>query len=205
MIDRLLIILSGAVALMALAGVMLVQWQASENYARLATEMAGLRQQIGSGPEAAAVAAATVDPEALAAIEQRLAAIEAQPVAGFVPFSPEAEMPMMAAQGFGATTPEPLQPSALASGPAPINPDLPTEDCIPADIRFMALPGEAVPICQTEAVVSVSAITAMDVTVDGVGPIAVGGFTRIPATPCTIMVFSADPAGFSEMRVTCQQ
>jgi len=39
--------------------------------------------------------------------------------------------------------------------------------------------------------------------VEGAGPVAAGGFAQLPAQGCTVMVFTADAAGFAEMRVSC--
>jgi hypothetical protein len=85
-----------------------------------------------------------------------------------------------------------------------IDPSWPTEDCIPTNTRFIAMVGEPYPICQSPAVLRLSAITADSVVVEGGGVIGTSGIGAIPGTSCTAMVLSADADGFAEMRVTCQ-
>ena len=49
----------------------------------------------------------------------------------------------------------------------------------------------------------VGQITADAVEIDGAGMVVETGFGSLVGTSCTIMVFSADEAGFAEVRVTC--
>ena len=56
---------------------------------------------------------------------------------------------------------------------------------------------------QSREQVQVGMITADTVDVVGAGTIVETGFGALAGTTCTIMVFSADSAGFAEMRVSC--
>jgi outer membrane biosynthesis protein TonB len=81
--------------------------------------------------------------------------------------------------------------------------DEPTSDCIPIETRFLALTGEAYPICRTPEVIKLTNITADSVTTDNGANVVEGGFTRLAFGNCTLLVISADIEGFAEMRVTC--
>ena len=67
----------------------------------------------------------------------------------------------------------------------------------------MVTPNETFPICQSKAVIKTGMITADTVDIDGIGQVVETGFGNIAGTSCTVMVFSADEAGFAEVRVTC--
>ena len=67
----------------------------------------------------------------------------------------------------------------------------------------MAQSGDSFPICKTSAVVKVSAVSEGSAIVEGAGAVTAGGFANLPVQGCTIMVFTADAAGFAEMRVSC--
>jgi hypothetical protein len=87
--------------------------------------------------------------------------------------------------------------------PAAIVADGPTKDCIPLGTRFMGQSGDSFPICKTKMVVKVAAVSDGVTTISGAGDIATGAFGTL-AKGCNVMVFSSDPSGFAEMRVTCQ-
>jgi hypothetical protein len=108
-----------------------------------------------------------------------------------------------AQQAATAAAPATLTPGDAPATAAEIDPNLPTTDCIPLGTRFMVTPGESYPICQSKAVVKTGMITADTVSIDGIGQVVETGFGNIAGTSCTVMVFSADEAGFAEMRVTC--
>jgi hypothetical protein len=95
--------------------------------------------------------------------------------------------------------------NASSQGPAPaaIVADGPTKDCIPLGTRFMGQSGDSFPICKTKLVVKVAAVADGVTTIGGAGDIATGAFGTL-AKGCNVMVFSSDPSGFAEMRVTCQ-
>ena len=69
--------------------------------------------------------------------------------------------------------------------------------------RFMASTGDEMAICQTPVKIRVSAITDDNVLIDGTGVITETAFKPL-LTNCMLTVFSADGAGFAEMRVSCQ-
>ena len=84
-----------------------------------------------------------------------------------------------------------------------VDPDWPTENCIPIGTRFMASVGDELPICQSPVVIVVNAVTDDNVLVEGTGLITETAFKTIPGSNCRLTVFSADAAGFTEMRVGC--
>jgi hypothetical protein len=67
----------------------------------------------------------------------------------------------------------------------------------------MTQTGDSFPICKTNVVVNVSSVTEGSAIVEGAGAVAAGGFANLAAQGCTVMVFTADAAGFAEMRVSC--
>jgi hypothetical protein len=102
-----------------------------------------------------------------------------------------------------AATDSGVAPGDEAAKPVAIDPKLPTTDCIPLGTRFMVTPNETYPLCQSKQQVKVGMITGETVEVIGAGTIVETGFGAIAGSTCTVMVFSADAAGFAEMRVTC--
>lgn len=191
LIDRVIPFLAAGVALLALAGAVVVQLNADARSRALMTEISDLREMLGQiGVRTEALARAQDDGTAagLLALQDRMTGLEEQ-VAGAV----------TAAQASPS-------PPAAADADAPvaeIDPNLPTTDCIPLGTRFVALPDESYPLCQSPTVLKVGAITGETVLVEGAGPIVETGFGKIAGTDCTVMVFSADVEGFAEMRVTC--
>ena len=191
LIDRVIPFLAAGVALLALAGAVVVQLNADARSRALMTEIADLREMLGQiGVRTEALARAQDDGTAagLLALQDRMTGLEAQ-VAGAVTAA-QATPPLPAAADAGAPVAE-------------IDPNLPTTDCIPLGTRFVALPDESYPLCQSPTVLKVGAITGETVLVEGAGPIVETGFGKIAGTDCTVMVFSADVEGFAEMRVTC--
>ena len=92
------------------------------------------------------------------------------------------------------------QPTAT---PAAVVANGPTKDCIPLGTRFMGQGGDSFPICKTKLVLKVAAVTDGLATITGAGDVAAGA--TVPYDKgCMLAVFSADPSGFAEMRVTCQ-
>ena len=50
---------------------------------------------------------------------------------------------------------------------------------------------------------TIAAVSEGSAIVEGTGPVAAGGVANLPVQGCTVMVFTADSAGFAEMRVSC--
>lgn len=188
------ILVSYAAALAALVALALAIYLEMQNRARtdgIVAELASLRAAI-EAIETRSPAAAEPQPldfpindgtiDALIALQKRIAALE--DAAASAP-TPAAALP----------DPGPLGATELA--------DSPTEDCIPIDTRFVALPGEAYPICRTPEVITLATVTADSVTTDAGANVVEGGFTRLGFGSCTLLVISADVEGFAELRVTC--
>lgn len=195
LMDRAIPFLAALVGLIALAAAVLVQMSMTTRLERVSGEIAALRasleQQQALAPvasdESQQLAAAT----AVAALERRLAALEE---AAAQPAAPVAPTAMQGSGPYG---------TAIGSGPAAIDPSWPTTDCIPLGTRFMASLGDELAICQSPVVVKVLAITNDNVMVDGAGVITKTAFKPIPGSNCQLTVYSADEAGFAEMRVSC--
>jgi hypothetical protein len=189
LIDRVIPFLAAGVGLIALAGAVLVQVNGEARNTALAAQIADLREmveRIGVRTEALSMAQDDGTAAGLLALQDRMAGLEAQ-------------VATAAATATAAPTAEAEAPAAVAE----IDPNLPTTDCIPLGTRFVALPDESYPLCQSATVLKVGAITGDTVMVEGAGPIVETGFGKIVGTECTVMVFSADIEGFAEMRVNC--
>lgn len=201
LIDRLIPFLAALVALVAIAGMITVEINSRAARAELSDQLADLRASMGQGA-AAAPANAVLSPD----VEARLSAL-ADRIAGMEGNIETLQSATTASAGLSPDT-------ALASAPADtaapagtetaaIDPSLPTTDCIPLGTRFIVTPGETYPLCQSKSVIKVGSITADTVEVQGAGAIVKTGFATLMGTKCTVMVFSADPSGFGELRVTC--
>ena len=191
LIGRLIPFLAAAVALIALAGVVVIELNAQQRAEAVSQELARIRLTIDlltQRRDTEAVAAGNGFADGLLALQARMVALEESLEAGAV-------NPQQA-----ASNPETATASATAEA---LDPNLPTEDCIPLGTRFMAVTGDSYPICQSPVVVRVTGITADNVVVEGAGVITETGFANIAGTNCTLLVFSADIEGFAEMRVTC--
>jgi hypothetical protein len=189
LIDRVIPFLAAGVGLIALAGAVLVQVNGEARNTALAAQIVDLREmveRIGVRTEALSMAQDDGTAAGLLALQDRMAGLEAQ-------------VATAAATATAAPTAEAEAPAAVAE----IDPNLPTTDCIPLGTRFVALPDESYPLCQSATVLKVGAITGDTVMVEGAGPIVETGFGKIVGTECTVMVFSADIEGFAEMRVNC--
>lgn len=189
LIDRVIPFLAAGVGLIALAGAVLVQMNGEARNTALAAQIADLREmveRIGVRTEALAMAQDDGTAAGLLALQDRMSGLEEQvaTAAATAPLAPAAETET---------------PVAVAE----VDPNLPTTDCIPLGTRFVALPDESYPLCQSPTVLKVGAITGDTVMVEGAGPIVETGFGKIVGTECTVMVFSADIEGFAEMRVNC--
>lgn len=214
--DRLIALLAALVGLIALGGALLVHNSATATAQRQATQIAELRDALEAVPANAPVPAQpapvtsvvpdTRTAETVAALERRIALLESTASAQATELAAaRAALDARAA----VTTPAPVtetaaaEPSSLPTTPAAYAADGPTEDCIPLGTRFMSQSGDSFPICKTSVVVNVSAVSEGSAIVEGAGAVAAGGFANLPAQGCTIMVFTADAAGFAEMRVSC--
>ncbi|MDP3315854.1 MAG: hypothetical protein Q8M47_07285 [Devosia sp.] len=198
LIDRVIPFLAAFVGLIALAGAVTAQLSAEARTQAVATEIAAMRSSIDALAQGtAALPAPAADDgtaEGLLALQDRMARLESdwqvqKDLALTLLTSPAAD-PAAA-------------PADVPAQAAAIDPDLPTTDCIPLGTRFMVTPNETYPLCQSREQVQVGMITADTVDVIGAGTIVETGFGALAGTTCTIMVFSADAAGFAEMRVSC--
>jgi len=190
LIDRLIPFLAALVGLIALAGAVVVQMSAEARTQAVRTEIAGIRASLEALAQQAALAGPADDgtAEGLLALQDRMNRLESD---------------WQARQAAGAPAVIPDATPAEQPAQAAIDPNLPTEDCIPLGTRFMVTPNETYPLCQSSQQLKVGMITDDIVEVTGAGPIVETGFGAIAGSTCTVMVFSADGAGFAELRVTC--
>ncbi|HQZ12767.1 MAG TPA: hypothetical protein PK286_07745 [Devosia sp.] len=195
--DRIIPFLAAGVGLVALAGAVLVQVNADARTKQMAGEMAGLRATIEQLTDQAKAAVAPANDgaiDAMLALQDRMNRLEAA--------WDERPTQTAAAPGSGGGIANAFATS-LGGQPAAVDPSWPTTDCIPMGTRFMASLGDEMAICETPVKVKISAITDDNVLVDGTGVITETAFRSLAGTNCTLTVFSADAAGFAEMRVSC--
>lgn len=191
LVDRIIPFLAAVVGLVALAGAVSVQLSTDAKTAAVTAAMAELRSSVDAlGQQTAALAAPADDGTAagLLALQDRMTKLQGEW---------DAQKTALAATQVAAPA------AAAATTTAEIDPNLPTTDCIPLGTRFMVLPDDSYPICQSKAVIKTGAITADTIYFDGAGAVVETGFGSLPGTSCTVMVFQADEAGFGEVRVTC--
>jgi hypothetical protein len=197
LIDRVIPFLAAFVGLIALAGAVTVQLGSQVRTQAVTAEIAAMRASIDALVQGTASlptsGAEDGTAEGLLALQDRMDQLETD-------WQAQKELALTL----------PATPAALDAAPddepaqaAAIDPDLPTTDCIPLGTRFMVTPNETYPLCQSREQVQVGMITADTVDVVGAGTIVETGFGALAGTTCTIMVFSADSAGFAEMRVSC--
>lgn len=196
LMDRAIPFLAAFVGLVALVGAVLVQANTNarsqfvlDEIATVRGEVAALAEQLELG---LASAPAPVEEDngvidAMLALQDRMDALE----------TAWDERPVETADGGGSGG------FTTAEGEALVDPEWPTENCIPIGTRFMAGVGDELPICQSPVVVAVTAITDDNVLVEDTGLITETAFKTIPGSNCRLTVFSADAAGFAEMRVGC--
>ena len=216
--DRLIALLSALVGLIALGGALLVHNSATANMQRQATEIAALKDAVASAEPVAIPAAVESAPsrpaentetvETIAALERRIASLEQTSNTQAIELA-AARAALDARADLTISAPV-TEVAIVEPGPAPTSETAsalaaggPTTDCIPLGTRFMAQSGDSFPICKTQVVIDVSAVTDGSAIVTGAGPIAAGGFGNLPVQGCTLMVFTADTSGFAEMRVSC--
>ena len=214
--DRLIALLAALVGLIALGGALLVHNSATATMQRQATEIAALKESLkGAAPapapvQTAASASVSTEPdtktaETIAALESRIASLEKTSSTQAIELAAaraalDARVDVSSAPATEVAAAE--QPDSSAT-PAAFSADGPTTDCIPLGTRFMAQSGDSFPICKTSAVVNVAGVSEGTAIVEGAGAVAAGGFANLPVQGCTVMVFTADAAGFAEMRVSC--
>jgi len=192
-IDRVIPFLAAFVGLIALAGAVVTQLNSEARTQALTEQVAAMRTALEAQAPVAEDTAEEETAEGLQALRDRVEQLEAN----------------WEAQKQAAAAPTTATPGAsvAAGGEQPaaaeIDPSLPTTDCIPLGTRFMVTPNETYPICQSKQQVKVGMITGDSVEVIGAGSIVETGFGNLAGSSCTVMVFSADAAGFAEMRVTC--
>ena len=188
LIDRLIPFLAAIVGLVALAGAVAVQLNTDMKTKAVTDGLAELRTSVDELGKRAATPVDDGTAAGLLALQDRMVKLESE---------------WTARQAAAAAAPATVPGTAETTATAEIDPSLPTTDCIPLGTRFMVTPGETYPLCQSKAVIKTGMITADTVTIDGVGQVVETGFGTIAGTSCTVMVFSADEAGFAEVRVTC--
>lgn len=195
--DRIIPFLAAFVGLVALGGAVVVQLNANARTQWVAEEIASLRADI----ETLAARATDLDAaerdraieqsngtvEALLALQDRMNALETE----------WADRPVATAASGGVFSASP------DGAPSDIDPDWPTDDCIPIGTRFMASIGDELAICQSPVVVRVSAVSGDNVLIEGAGVINETASRIIPGSNCSLMVFDANEEGFAEMRVSC--
>lgn len=189
MIDRAIPFLAALVGLVALAGAVLVQLNADARSAAVTAAIADLRgavEALAVRPQSAVSPPADIgSAEALLALQDRMNRLEGE-------WSTRQ-----------ATAAPLVDPGAAVESETANGSDLPTTDCIPLGTRFMVTPNERFALCQSSAVIETGIITDNTVAIAGAGPVVETGFSSLAGTSCTVMVFSADAAGFAEVRVTC--
>lgn len=196
-IDRVIPFLAALVGLIALAGAVMAELSSEARTRAVTAELASVKASVDQLVQT--VSATAPEPaddgtvEALLALQDRMVKLEADW---------EAQKELVASLPAAPAESDPA-PGDQPAKEAAIDPNLPTTDCIPLGTRFMVTPNETYPLCQSRHQVKVGMITADSVEVAGAGTIVETGFGTLAGSTCTIMVFSADPAGFAEMRVTC--
>lgn len=194
LIDRLIPFLAALVGLVALAGAVVVQSNVSAQNAAIREEISAARnaldlvrrrtENLSARLDASGEPADDGTAEALLALQDRMVKLEE------------------AARTAPLAAPAPLTPGDAAE--RPIDPSLPTADCIPQGTRFMVTLEDGYPICQSTITVKAAAISAELVALDNGVTLVPGTPSPLPGGDCTASLFSADPAGFAELRVDCR-
>ena len=193
LIERLIPFLAALVGLVALAGAVVVQTNVTAQTEAVRAELAATRQAMDAVVERTEHLSTRLDAagnpeengvaEALLALQDRMVKLEE------------------AAKSTPLATPAPLSPGQAAR---PVDPSLPTEDCIPQGTRFMVTMDGENPICQSKIVITASAITAEMVALDNGVTLVPGTPSPLPGGACTASLLSTDEAGFAELRVDCR-
>ena len=194
LIERLIPFLAAMVGLVALAGAVVVQTNVTAQTNAVRAELAATRQAMDAVVQRTEHLSTRLDAtgepaddgtaEALLALQDRMIKLEE------------------AAKAAPLVTPAPLTPASQAD--RPIDPNLPTEDCIPQGTRFMVTMGSENPICQSKVIITAAAITAEMVALDNGVTLVPGTPSPLPGGECTASVLTTDEAGFAELRVDCR-
>ncbi len=194
LIERLIPFLAAMVGLVALAGAVVVQTNVTAQTDAVRAELAATRQamdavvqrteNLSTRLDTAGEPASDGTAEALLALQDRMVKLEE------------------AARSAPLATPAPLTTGAQTD--RPIDPNLPTEDCIPQGTRFMVTMDGENPICQSKIVITAAAITAEMVALDNGVTLVPGTPSPLPGGECTASVLTTDAAGFAELRVDCR-
>ncbi|HEY0853336.1 MAG TPA: hypothetical protein VGD86_00780 [Devosia sp.] len=194
LIERLIPFLAALVGLVALAGAVVVQTNVTAQTDAVRAELAATRQamdavvqrteHLSTRLDAAGEPASDGTAEALLALQDRMVKLEE------------------AAQAAPLATPAPLTTGSQAD--RPIDPNLPTADCIPQGTRFMVTMDSENPICQSKMIITAAAITGEMVALDNGVTLVLGTPSPLPGGDCTASLLSTDAAGFAELRVDCR-
>ena len=194
LIERLIPFLAAMVGLVALAGAVVVQTNITAQTDAVRAELAATRQamdavvqrteHLSTRLDAAGEPASDGTAEALLALQDRMVKLEE------------------AAQAAPLATPAPLTTGSQAD--RPIDPNLPTADCIPQGTRFMVTMDSENPICQSKMIITAAAITGEMVALDNGVTLVLGTPSPLPGGDCTASLLSTDAAGFAELRVDCR-
>ena len=194
LIERLIPFLAASVGLVALAGAVVVQTNVTAQTDAVRAELAATRQameavvqrteHLSTRLDTAGEPANDGTAEALLALQDRMVKLEE------------------AAQGAPLATPAPLSTGETAN--RPVDPNLPTDDCIPQGTRFMVTMDGENPICQSKVVITAAAITGEMVALDNGVTLVLGTPSPLPGGECTASLLSTDAAGFAELRVDCR-
>lgn len=194
LIDRLIPFLAALVGLVALAGAVVVQTNVTAQNEAIRGEIASARQamdlvvqrteHLSTRLDAADEPADDGTAEALLALQERMVRLEE------------------AARAAPLAAPAPLVPAETAD--RPIDPNLPSTDCIPQGTRFMVTLDSDNPICQSRIVITAAAISAEMVALDNGVTLVPGTPSPLPGGACTASLLTTDAAGFAELRVDCR-
>lgn len=194
LIEKLIPFLAAMVGLVALAGAVVVQSTVTTQNEAIRAELASARQamemvvqrteNLSTRLDAVGEPAGDGTAEALLALQERMVKLE------------------QAAQAPPLATPAP--PGATQAAGRPIDPTLPTADCIPQGTRFMVTMDSDNPICQSRVVITAAAISGEMVALDNGVTLVLGTPSPLPGGACTASLISTDAAGFAELRVDCR-
>ena len=194
LIERLIPFLAAMVGLVAIAGAVVVQTNVTAQTDAVRAELTAARQSmemmvqrtenLSTRLDATGEPADDGTAEALLALQERMVKLEE------------------AAQAAPLATPAPLTTGQAAD--RPIDPNLPTADCIPQGTRFMVTMEGDNPICQSKVVITAAAITGEMVALDNGVTLVLGSPSPLPGGECTASLLSTDAAGFAELRVDCR-
>lgn len=190
LIDRLIPFLAALVGLVALAGAVVVQTNVTNQNTAIAEELARTRMALDLMVQRNENLSTRLDglgepaddgiAEALLALQDRMNKLE------------ESATTALAA------------PAPLTPGSRPVDPNLPTEDCIPQGTRFVVTMDDGYAICQSKHTIKAEVITAEMTVLDNGVTLVPGTPSPLPGGDCTASLITTDAAGFAELRVDCR-